>query len=969
MLRPVDRPRRWRPVSVLLLVIPMMASALLPFGAGQARGDSVPDHLVVSEIVAGGAAASDEFVELYNPTDAPLPLEGLELVYVSASGLTVGRRAAWDAGAPELGPGRHLLIANEQGIYAALADSVYASGMAATGGSVALRIQGAASAIDAVGWGTAASTWMEASPAAAPAAGSSIERRPGGALGSTQDTDDNAADFIERAVPDPQNLASPPVPDPAGTPPPPGSPSPSPAPSVSPTPGATASPMTPPPTSAPVLSVATARSMPDGTTVTIEGTALTDSAFAEGGGYLADESAGIAVLLSSGSFERGARLRVTGTVDDRFAQRTVRASGTDVTVVGTGPDPEALDRPTGSVDESAEAMLVHVAGAVTGAPTTLSAGLAYELDDGSGPTRVVVGSGTGIDTSAWTAGTLVDLVGVVGQRDSSGTGTSGYRLQPRDPADVRDAGTPPPTAAPSDSPTPGDPGPTPAPTPEGVISISEARSLPKHATARVRGVVTMAPGLVDPVSAVIQDETGAILLRVGDEAGPVARGERIDLTGVRSTLAGMESLRLTTPPLRLGVVPEPEPRTIRSGDAGEPHEARLVRVRGAVVATARRVASGTVSFELDDGSGPLRIYLAASLAADAAPFVEGAWVEAIGVLAQQTTGSQPLRGYRIWPRDRDEVRVVAPPTSPGETDPGHASAATTSSGGAPSSRGAGHAPAGLGALEEAGLADLHVAATLVHGPWPELGLAGVLWDGHRLVVIDRASESLVLAVLAHRRLPVPLELTGLVSAGTDRATGAPAVVLGSAPGDVSVRAAAPHAPHGVLPTGGPAWVSLVGRRTGSVSEPRLYVDGGSVELRWQCDEAVPPSNRPVRALGVGLADPPRILVPCGGLQPAPALVRTGALSMPSDPAPDVAATPASVHGQGVPAEDHARMLAAGLLAAAALTAAGAATIARRLEPPPGPDTPSLAASFIEGSSGSEPPVLTLVGVPHERGSG
>lgn len=969
MLRSVVRPRRWRPVFILLLAIPILASALLPFGAGQARGDSVPDHLLISEVVTGGAGASDEFVELYNPTDAPLPLEGLEVVYVSASGLTVGRRAAWESGAPELGPGRHLLIANEQGIYAAIADAVYASGMAATGGSVALRIQGASSAIDAVGWGTAASTWMEGGPVTAPAAGSSIERRPGGALGSTQDTDDNAADFVERAVPEPQNLGSPATPDPAGPPPSAtASPSPSPTPSATPTPGASGSPsMTPAPTSEPVLSIATARALPDGTSVTIEGTALTGSSFAEGGGYVTDDSGGIAVLLSSGSFERGARLRITGTVDDRFAQRTLRVSGTDVTVVGLGVDPDALERPTGSVDEAVEGRLVRVAGSVTGAPTSLSAGVAYEVDDGSGPVRVVVGSATGIDTSAWAAGTRLDLVGVVGQRDSSGTGTSGYRLQPRDPADVGEAGTPSPTAAPSGSPSPGDPGPTPTPAPEGVISISEVRSLPKNATARVRGVVTMAPGLVDPVSAVIQDGSGAILLRVGDEVGPLGRGERIELTGVRSTLAGMESLRVTKPVLRLGAVAEPEPEQIRSGDAGESHEARLVRVRGAVVAGARRVASKTVSFELDDGSGPLRVYLAAPLAADATPFTAGAWVEAIGVLGQETTGSQPLRGYRVWPRAAAEVRVVAAPTAAGASaSAGTGAVPVASSGSASTSRGAGEPPARLGALEEAGLAGLHVAATLVHGPWPELGLAGVLWDGDRLVTIGRASERLVLGVLAERRLPVPLELTGLVATGTDRAIGVPAVVLGSDPGDVSVRASAPDAPQGTLPTDGPAWVSVVGRRTGGVSGLRLDVGGQSVELRWHCDEADPPPNRTVRVLGIGVAEPPRILVPCGGLQPAPVLARTVAV-VPNERI-DAAATTALFAGQDAPTEGHARGLAAGLLAIGALVVAGAATVARRVDPDP--DDPSTSASaVVAGPSGSEPPVLTLVGVPHERGSG
>ena len=42
--------------------------------------------------------------------------------------------------------------------------------------------------------------------------------------------------------------------------------------------------------------------MPDGASVLVEGLSLTDSGFSDGGGYLADATGGIAVLLSDGTF-------------------------------------------------------------------------------------------------------------------------------------------------------------------------------------------------------------------------------------------------------------------------------------------------------------------------------------------------------------------------------------------------------------------------------------------------------------------------------------------------------------------------------------------------------------------------------------------------------------------------------------------------------------------------------------------
>src|SRR5918994_4799762 len=260
---PASRPRRARS-PLRALAVCLLAAAMLPVGLPRPLAAVAVDHLVISEVATGGASASDELIELYNPTPAALPLEGLELVYVTASGATISRRAIWELGAPSLGAGRHLLVANELGTYAAIADATYASGMAATGGSVALRIQGATTAIDAVGWGTAASTWMEGAATAPPPAGSSLERLPGGSLGSTRDTDSNAADFAVRVVPDPQNTGSAPVPDPNATPTPsatleptaapttvPASPTPVPTPAPTPSPGAD------------VLAVASARALPD----------------------------------------------------------------------------------------------------------------------------------------------------------------------------------------------------------------------------------------------------------------------------------------------------------------------------------------------------------------------------------------------------------------------------------------------------------------------------------------------------------------------------------------------------------------------------------------------------------------------------------------------------------------------------------------------------------------------------------
>ena len=233
----------------------LLALALVAIGPGARAGASGPafqalvavdwppsSGLVVGEVMTGGASASDEFVELYNAGSTSVDLAGQEVVYVTSTGGTLTRKATW-ATATVLDPGRHLLLANSSGVFAAIADATFSGGLAATGGAILVRPVGG-SVVDAVGWGDASNAFVEGTAAPAPAAGSSLERRPGGTAGNRIDTNQNLADWLLNAAPVAQNLASPAVPG--------GSlPTPTAGPTSTPTPTPTA---TPAPTSPPSLS-------------------------------------------------------------------------------------------------------------------------------------------------------------------------------------------------------------------------------------------------------------------------------------------------------------------------------------------------------------------------------------------------------------------------------------------------------------------------------------------------------------------------------------------------------------------------------------------------------------------------------------------------------------------------------------------------------------------------------------------
>lgn len=870
-----------------------------------------PDHLVVSEVMTGGGSASDEFIEIYNPTPAPVSLVDVELVYVSASGATVARKAGWESGS--VPPHEHVLAANEAGIFATVADVRYSGGLSATGGSVALRWSGEDAAIDAVGWGSADSDWMEGRAAPTPPAGASLERLPGGDAGSGFDTDDNVTDFVEREDPEPQNSASAPIAaaeptDPGGTPgptPSDGSPQPSGSPRpteppVSPLPSdrpPTSTPSGAPPSPSPsgtpapaAMPISGARGAPTGTQVTVRGVALTSSSFSEGGGYLADDTGGIAVLVTGASFARGERLQITGDVSERYHQRTLRVDAADVSRLGTGSDPAPRSVATGEVDEDDEAELVEISGRIVASPTELSAGVAYEVDDGTGAVRLLVLDGTGIDTSEWERDAEVHVRGVVGQRDASGSGTAGYRVQPRSASDVLDVRPPPDPTASARPPGEG-PSASPSAAPAGpLVTIAAARGAEPGATVRVRGVVTTDTGrIVDARSAVIQDATGAILLRLPEDGATLTRGALVEVSGERGTKAGMATLRVDVV-TDLGQQAEPPPARLASGGLDETHEAQLVVVRGVVASAVRESSTGSVSFDVDDGSGPGRVFAFASTGIDAASVERGSWVEIVGVLGQETSGDRATEGYRVWPRASGDVRVVAP-AAPSDNDDGggdgsgdsaeedgdaeRASASLRSSSRRDAAQDLGGVLRGDGAAAPA-------RATLVTGAWPELGLAGVLWDGKLAVGITGSGD---VAPRITDAVPVPPAVVELEGAARPAELGGISWSLLEIPAEAPIRAVGskPIPPATNLPSGDAViWARVAGTVASEGSTTAIATSDATVELKYACESPAPDPGTAVTADGLLAMDGgrPLIVVPCAALRLAPSLAAGGRSGAP-----------------------------------------------------------------------------------------
>ena len=206
----------------------------------------VATHVVISEVYGGGGNSGstwrNDFIELYNPTSAPVNITGWSVQYASATGPF--RSTAVTVLSGTIAPKGFYLVQQAAGTGGTLnlptPDAVGAIAMSFSNGKVALAsksdsITGVAdpAVVDFVGYGTTASVFEGAGPAPTLSNTTSAERKAsvastpatlglGGAeefSGNGWDANNNSADFVAQGAITPQNSfgsVEPPVPPVAG---------------------------------------------------------------------------------------------------------------------------------------------------------------------------------------------------------------------------------------------------------------------------------------------------------------------------------------------------------------------------------------------------------------------------------------------------------------------------------------------------------------------------------------------------------------------------------------------------------------------------------------------------------------------------------------------------------------------------------------------------------------------------------
>lgn len=179
------------------------------------------DHLVISEIkITGGSGKStDEFVELYNPTEEDVLLSDWQLIKKTGS----GKEYVLVDNFTEQIISSHsfLLIVHPAGYLGETQpDFYYTTTNSVADNNTIILLNDAGEEVDKVGFGSASD--FEGEALSNPGSNKSLERKAqsdstdeamieGGVhyfLGNSEDTDNNAQDFFIRSLPEPQNSKS-----------------------------------------------------------------------------------------------------------------------------------------------------------------------------------------------------------------------------------------------------------------------------------------------------------------------------------------------------------------------------------------------------------------------------------------------------------------------------------------------------------------------------------------------------------------------------------------------------------------------------------------------------------------------------------------------------------------------------------------------------------------------------------------
>lgn len=178
------------------------------------------------------------------------------------------------------------------------------------------------------------------------------------------------------------------------------------------------------------------------------------------------------------------------------------------------------------------------------------------------------------------------------------------------------------------------------------VTLAQVQELDSGDRVIVSGVVTVPRDALGSTVAYIQTTEGGVSVSIPNGEPTVKLGQHIEVTGTVRLKNGRRYVSAATK----GVVPAatietPQPTVMPTDDIGPDNADQLVHIAGLVA-----LSSGN-SIEVDDGSGPVSIYLKSSTGIVKPKIKAGDTVEATGIVGVSTSG------VRVLPRSQEDLHV------------------------------------------------------------------------------------------------------------------------------------------------------------------------------------------------------------------------------------------------------------------------------------------------------------------------
>ncbi|MEK7537794.1 MAG: hypothetical protein AAB619_02390, partial [Patescibacteria group bacterium] len=179
------------------------------------------------------------------------------------------------------------------------------------------------------------------------------------------------------------------------------------------------------------------------------------------------------------------------------------------------------------------------------------------------------------------------------------------------------------------------------------VSLTQVQELDSGDRVIVSGIVTVPRDALGATLAYVQSDAGGVSLAIPNGEKSVQLGQEIEATGTVRLKNGRRYVSVAAHSLRIltSAPAVPTPPTVTTDEVGPDQADQLVHVKGVV-----SLASGN-RIEIDDGSGPVSLYLKSSTGIVRPKMKAGDTVDAVGVVGVSTSG------VRILPRTQNDLRV------------------------------------------------------------------------------------------------------------------------------------------------------------------------------------------------------------------------------------------------------------------------------------------------------------------------